>query len=415
MKPAAVERVSAVVSLRILILVDTYVPARNSGALQMHDLARELVAQGHMPVVVVPTCSLGCGWRLDEVDGVRVLRVCAPRTKDVGLIRRALAESLLPLAMVVGIRRSPIFREGWSAVTWYSPSIFVGLAAAWAKRRGRCRAYLILRDLFPDWAIDAGLLRRGIAYRYFKAVERIQYAVADVVGVQTPANVPLVRRDSRRPATRVEVLNNWLSEPERRPTSVNLSATPLRARTVFVYAGNMGRAQALDGLIDLATAMRRENAGFLFVGRGTDAGRLKGLVTSAGLDNVLFLNEVPSDELPSILAQCHVGLICLDPRHTTHNIPGKLVTYLHAGLPVLARVNAGNDVQQVIERARVGRVALGDDGESLLRHARELAADPALREEMAGEARLLAVHEFSTRAAASQVVGALIAATTDER
>ena len=393
--------------LRLLILIDTYVPARISGALQMHDLAREFAARGQTPTVVVPAFDLEQRWRFDQVEGVRVLRVRAPRTKDVGLIRRALAEAALPLALINGIRASGLVREGWDAVVWYSPSIFLGPAVAWAKRRQKCRSYLILRDLFPDWAVDAGVMQRGVSYHVFKAVERYQYSVADVIGVQTPANEALVRRDCSKRETRIEVLNNWLAEPKRKPTSLQLGSTALAGKTVFVYAGNMGSAQALDCMIELASALQNENAGFLFVGRGSDVARLKGLTTDAGLDNVLFVDEVPGDEIQAILEQCHVGLISLDPRHTTHNIPGKLVTYLYAGLPVLARINAGNDLHGVIERAQVGRVTRGTDFGSLLRQARELLTDPDLRTTMAQSGRRLAVADFSTAAAVEQVLNAL--------
>lgn len=402
-----VELAPAVGGLRILILMDTYVPTRISGALQMHDLARELVAEGHVPTVVAPASDLDCRWRFDHIDGIRVLRVRAPRTKDVGLVRRAIAESLLPFAMISGVRRSPLEREGWDAAVWYSPSIFLGPVVAWAKRRQCCRAYLILRDLFPDWALDAGLMRRGLAYRYFKAVERYQYAVADVIGVQTPANVPIVKRDVRRVATRIEVLNNWLTPPVVTSCAFDLARTSLAGRTVFVYAGNMGAAQSLDCVLDLADAMRNEPVGFLLVGRGSDVPRLKAIASDRRLEAVLFVDEVPAADIPAMLAQCHIGLIALDPRHTTHNIPGKLLTYLHAGLPVLARINPGNDLQAVINGADVGRVTAGDDREQLLGQAREMVRDPQLRARMAVAGRALALREFSTAAVAAQIVDRL--------
>ena len=91
------------------------------------------------------------------------------------------------------------------------------------KRRWGCRAYLILRDLFPDWAVDAGVMRKGLAYWLLKRVERGQYAVADVIGVQTRANEPIVAADAP-PGARIETLNNWLAKPEVVPTSIDLSA-----------------------------------------------------------------------------------------------------------------------------------------------------------------------------------------------
>ena len=100
------------------------------------------------------------------------------------------------------------------------------------QQRWGCRGYLILRDFFPDWAVDAGILRKGLIYRFFKRVERHQYAVADVIGVQTLANMPLVRADSPAGA-KIEVLNNWLAAPSVLKTSIDLSSGPLAGRTLF--------------------------------------------------------------------------------------------------------------------------------------------------------------------------------------
>lgn len=393
--------------MRLLVVVDTYVPARISGALQMRDLARELVAQGHDPTVMVPSAQLRSTYAVERVDGVEVLRVRTAPTKDVGLVRRALAECLLPFALMRGLAKSPLARVRWDGVVWYSPTIFLAPAVHAIKRRSGCRAYLILRDLFPDWAVDTGVMRRGLAYRFFKRVERYQYAVADVIGVQTAANMPHVARDVRSGA-RMEVLNNWLSEPERASTAFDRDRSPLAGRTIFAYTGNMGAAQGMDCLLDLATRLHdRRDIGFLFVGRGSDVARLQGIAEARRLDNVLFLGEVDSAEVPSILAQCHAGLIALDPRHTTHNIPGKLLTYLRAGLPVVARINPGNDLEALIDDAGIGRVSVGSAPERLQRFVEELAADSELRAAMGRRARALADEEFSTGRAVRQVVRGL--------
>jgi len=394
--------------MRILVVVDTYVPARISAALQMRDLAREMAAQGHEPTVVVPAPGQAEPWRIERQDGVEVLRVRTMRTKDVAKPRRALAEWWLPHALLRGLRRSPLARTRWEGIVWYSPTIFLGPLIEKLKRQCGCRSYLILRDLFPDWAVDAGVMRKGLAYRYLKRVERRQYAAADVIGVQTPANEPIVARDAP-PGVRIETLHNWLAKPELRPTSVDLSKGPLAGRTIFAYTGNMGAAQGMDCLIDLAHRMKdRRDAGFLFVGRGSELPRLRAQAEAMKLDNVQFVDEVDAEEIPGILAQCHVGLIALDPRHTTHNIPGKLLTYLHAGLPVLARINPGNDLEALIRGEGIGRVVVGDRQEDLRPFAHELLGDPIERRSMGVAGRRLAKYTFSPAQAFSQVIGALI-------
>lgn len=395
--------------MRLLVVVDTFVPARISGALQMRDLVRELRAQGHRPTVVVPAPDLPRPWRIDDVDGVEVLRVRTMQAKDVGRVRRALAEWWLPYALGRGLAGSPLRDERWDGVVWYSPTIFFGPLVRSIKRRHRCAAYLILRDLFPDWAVDAGLLRKGIVYRAFKAVERAQYACADVIGVQARANVPIVAADAPAGA-RIEVLSNWLSAPTSTRPAADLALGPLRGRRLFVYAGNMGPAQDMPCLLDLAARLRqRTDVGFVFVGRGSELPRLQRIAAEQALDNVLFIDEIDAECIPALLAQCDVGLVALDIRHTTHNIPGKLLSYLHAGLPVLARINPGNDLEDMVRDEGIGFVATSEGGGGLEAFAVRLLDDADLRLRMGERGRALVARAFSPAVAVDQVLRGLAA------
>jgi glycosyltransferase involved in cell wall biosynthesis len=373
----------------------------------MRDLVREMRAQGHDPTVVVPSPDLPLPWRIDDFDGIEILRVRALQTKDVNKVQRLLAEWLLPFALLRGLRRSPLADVRWDGIVWYSPTIFLGPMVRRLKHRFDCHGYLILRDLFPDWAVDAGVLRRGLLYRFFKWVERRQYAAANVIGVQTPANQPLVQADSPE-SSRIEVLNNWLAAPVVKTASVKLSSEMLDGRTVFAYTGNMGAAQGMDCLIDLAFRLRdRKDAGFLFVGRGSELSRLRSEAAEHELDNVQFIDEIDADEIPGLLAQCHVGLIALDPRHTTHNIPGKLLTYLHAGLPVLARINLGNDLEALINDEGIGYAIAGDHQDELVLRAEALLSNDDLRLRMGTKGQSLVQRTFSPEHAVHQIAKGL--------
>jgi glycosyltransferase involved in cell wall biosynthesis len=276
------------------------------------------------------------------------------------------------------------------------------------KRSSKCRSYLIQRDIFPEWAVDLGLLREGLAYRMFKVVQRQQYEAADIIGVQAPSNLAYLAHLTRKPGLRLEVLWNWLAEARNAGCSVVLDATPLAGRTIFVYAGNMGVAQGADIFVDLAERLRhRHDIGFLFVGRGSDVPRLRAAAVDRGMNNVLFYNEVDPNEIPGLLAQCHVGLLALDPRHKTHNIPGKFVAYVQAGLPVLARINANNDLVGLIATEGVGRVNADTTLDSLQVLAEEMADDNLGRERMSASGRELAKRLFSPTTAVRQIAAAL--------
>ena len=396
--------------MRLALVTDTFSPLRTSGAVQLRDLSRELVRQGHQLTVLLPAADLDGPWRLDDWEGVRILRLRAPKTKDIGYVRRTLNEFWMPFAMRRQLRCSPLAQERFDGVVWYSPSIFHGSFVQTLKLQNRCPAYLIIRDIFPEWAVDVGLMGRGLPYRVFDAVARYQYSVADVIGVQTPGNLEYFERWQAQAGRRLQVLPNWLGAPAQRRCPIRINQTPLAGRKIFVYAGNMGVAQGMDRVMELVVQLHaRTDVGFVLVGRGSDAQRLKAQAHSLSLNNVLFFDEIDPVEIPDLYSQCHVGLVALDPRHRSHNIPGKFLTYMQSGLPVLANVNAGTDLVGLIREHRVGQVCENNDLLALKQMAEQLLEQIKADAHMSHRCKDLFDQQFAVEAAAKQIVAALSA------
>lgn len=397
--------------MRIALIADTFPPLRSSGAVQLRDLSREFVRQGHSLCVLLPAPDQRDPWRLESLDGVEVLRLRSPRTKDIGYVRRTLAEFCMPFAMLRNFRKSPVAKERWYGVVWYAPSIFHGPFISALKKSSRCKSYLIIRDIFPNWAVDMGLMKqRGVPYRIFDAVARYQYSVADMIGVQTPGNKRYFDPWLEQPGRHLEVLQNWLDKPAQVRCSIRVDETALAGRKVFVYAGNMGVAQGMGILLDLAEKLRnRRDVGFLFVGRGSDAARLKRSAELRQLDNAVFFDEIDPDEIPDLYAQCDAGIVALDPRHKSHNIPGKFLTYMQSGLPVLANINAGNDLAGMIRDERVGQVCETNQIDELLKLTEDLLEQVQADADLSERCLRLFEREFTVEKTVKQIVAALSA------
>lgn len=395
--------------LRLALIADTFPPLRTSGAVQLRDLSREFVRQGHKLTVILPASDIEDAWQLQEIDGLEILRLKAPRTKDINYIRRTVGEFVMPWAMQRHLKKSPFATTKWDGVIWYSPSIFFGPLVSWLKKANGCKSYLIIRDIFPEWAVDMGLMGRGLPYRFFDAVARYQYSVADVIGVQTAGNRPYFRQWLEKPGRQLEVLQNWLDKPAQMRCSIRVDETALAGRKVFVYAGNMGVAQGMDILLDLAQKLLPQfDVGFLFVGRGSGAKRLKSEAQSRQLDNVLFFDEIEPDEIPDLYAQCHAGIVALDPRHKSHNIPGKFLTYMQSGLPVLANINAGNDLAQLIRDERVGQVCETNQLDELLQMTVQLLDQIEADQTLSANCKALFKRDFAVEKAVKQIVAAIM-------
>lgn len=394
--------------MKIILVADTFPPLRTSGAVQLRDLCREFVRQGHVLTVLLPSSDQKEPWKIEEFEGVQVLRLKAPRTKDVGYFRRTIAELVMPFAMLWQLRKSPFSNLKWGGVIWYAPSIFHGPLVKSLKKSSGCKGYLIIRDIFPEWAVDMGLMGRGIPYLFFDAIARYQYSIADVIGVQTPGNINYFDRWLKKSSRSLEVLQNWLDKPAQNKCSIRVNETSLAGRKILVYAGNMGVAQGMDILLDLASKLQsQQDTGFLFVGRGGDFVRLKITSEAMKLGNVLFFNEIHPDEIPDLYSQCSVGIVSLDSRHKSHNIPGKFLTYMQCGLPVLANINAGNDLARIIRDEQVGQVCESNNIDELLQMTQKLLAQIESDVNLPNRCITLFKREFSVEKAVQQIVTAL--------
>ena len=382
---------------------------RTSGAVQLRDLTREFIRQGHELTVILPAQDLDKPWELSEFHGAQVLRLSAPKTKDVGYVKRTLGEWLMPYVMRHNLKKTSLAENSWDGVLWYSPSIFHAPLVHALKRRSGCKSYLIIRDIFPEWALDIGLMRPGLAYAFFKLIAQQQYEAADIIGVQSPGNLSYFEAWHQNGAgRRLEVLQNWLASPLDPRHSFRIDDTSIAGRKIFIYAGNMGIAQGLDIVIDLAKRMRfRRDIGFLFVGRGSEVGRLQTRCKELNLDNIIFRPEIEPDAIPGLYAQCAAGIVSLDQRHKSHNIPGKFLTYMQNGLPTLAIVNPGNDLAALIREEGVGEVCETHDLQDLERLTDSLVHQIEQDEPISERCVRLFERQFSVSQPVRQIVAAL--------
>ena len=394
--------------MKIVLLSDQYFPQRTSCAVQMRDLANELLQLGHEPIVITSSEDFDQVYTMEKIDGIRVLRIAVNKTTNTSYFKRGLNEIFLPFKIIKGIKKSNLSIHNLNAIIWYSPTIFFGPVVQFLKWSSKCPSYLILRDIFPEWTLDLGILKKNPIYYFFKIAAKYQYSVANVIGVQTYSNLKYLSSWSKKSNRKLEVLNNWISYVDEKKTKISIINTHLYKRKLFVYVGNMGVAQGMDIFIELAESLKnKQDLGFIFVGRGSEVNELKNSSIKKKLDNILFFDEISSDEIQNLLKMCHVGLIALDPRHKSHNIPGKFLTYLWAGLPVLARVNPGTDLQNLIEQEKVGIVYNGNMVDDFRILAEKLIDNEDSLKAMSDRGRALCYKMFSTNSAANQIISSL--------
>ena len=196
--------------MRLALITVHYPPIKSSCAVQMKDLAREFLNQGHNPVVITPGHQLKESWAKETHDSIDVYRLKCPIIIDINNFRRAINETLMPFIMLYNLRKTPLNLSSFDGVIWYSPSIFFGPLVWYLKIKSSCKTYLILRDIFPEWAIDLDLMNKSPIYYFFKLVAKLQYCIANTIGVQSKSDLNYFNKQPEE--TKTEVLSNWISE-----------------------------------------------------------------------------------------------------------------------------------------------------------------------------------------------------------
>jgi glycosyltransferase involved in cell wall biosynthesis len=386
-------------------LVDCYFPTLKSAAKHVRDLGCEFRARGHEVIVVTPGESISGGFELSIEDDLTIARVKAGKLKGAWRPLRAFREARLSAR--IWKRGKHFFEKNpCDLIVFYSPTIFWGSLVRKLKELWGCPAYLVLRDIWPQFLVDIHVLRKGWGYQFFRKKELEQNESADVIGVQSPGDLRYFADEFPAARYRLEVLFNWATPNELNvPSSNYRERLGLQDKVVFFYGGNFGVAQDLDNILRLAKNLENEpHVFFLLVGWGSEVDHLKTAIRERGMKNIRLLPAVPQAEYLAMVAEFDVGLISLDRRFRIQNIPGKLMAYLYHAKPVLASVNPGNDLAQILEESSAGYCCQNGDDQTLARHASLLASNENLRRRLGQNGRRLLEQTFAVAKAADQIL-----------
>ena len=395
--------------MRLAIIGDDSLP--NSTlvhAKMLHELAAEFVKQGHTAVIIAPGKPKQLK-RLDvsRIDEITYWKFKSGKLRGQGKLKRAVNETLLSFNAWLAVRHE-VEKEPFDGVIYYSPSTFFGPLVKKIKTKNRCKSYLILRDMFPQWAVNEGLIRRGsLIEKYFRYFENINYCASDSIGLMSPKNLALFT-DKYQDKFNTHVLYNWADTNAslQRNGNADLRETyGLQDKVIFFYGGNIGHAQDMGNLLRLARSMKEiTNAHFLFLGQGDEVGLVKETIESQRLSNATLLPSVSQERYKQILMQVDVGLFSLAASHQTHNFPGKLLGYMVESLPILGSINEGNDLSDVITDVDAGFILVNGQDTEFFEAAKALAADRDRRTLMGNNANRLLVSRFSVESAADTII-----------
>lgn len=354
------------------------------------DLIREFRDRGDEVYVVCPR-ERRHGKPTESVieDGINLVRVKTGNITKTNIIEKGISTLLIEWQFIQAIRKH-LGQIRFDLLLYSTPPITFERAVKYVKKRDGCKTYLLLKDIFPQNAVDIGMMKDGgLLWRYFRSKEKRLYAISDYIGCMSPANVEYLLRNNREidPA-KVEVCPNSI-----KPVPlVNYAERSFELRerygipqdaVVFIYGGNLGRPQGISFLLNILDHIKdREHIFFLIVGSGTEYGRIENHLNKGHYRNAKLFKSLPKDDYDRLLMCCDVGLIFLDPRFTIPNFPSRLTAYMESAIPITAATDVNTDLKDVIQKAGCGLWVKSGDIDGFIKAIDILAANPTLRQEM---------------------------------
>lgn len=338
------------------------------------DLMRKFRNEGHQLYIVAPReRRTGEQTNLKEEDGVQILGVHTLNLQKTSVIEKGIGQVLVEFQFKQAIKK---YLRGLSVdlILYSTPPItLMGVIGYLKKKNPKALSYLLLKDIFPQNAVDIGMISKtgikGVLYKLFRKQEKQLYRISDMIGCMSPANVRYVlKHNPEIDPNRVEIAPN--SYENREPvllTQYQREALRLKYnlptdRYVFVYGGNLGKPQGIPFLIKcLAANSKRGDCHFLIVGSGTEYGKVETWFKESKPQNVSLYTRLPKDEYDQLVRACDVGLIFLDYRFTIPNYPSRLLPYLMEKKPIIAATDLNCDAGKIAEQNGFGYWCFSND------------------------------------------------------
>lgn len=330
------------------------------------DLMRKFRNEGHDVYIMFPReRRLNKSTELMIANNVHCLGVRTLNVTKTNIVEKGIGQLLLERQFKSALKK--YFGDvKFDLILYSTPPITFTKVIKYAKLSNpKAVSYLLLKDIFPQNAVDLGMLSKtgvkGILYRAFRRKEKELYRVSDYIGCMSPANVAyVIKHNPELEPKKVEVAPNSydlscdktiVSNKDEIRTKYGLPVD----KPLFIYGGNMGKPQGIPFLLECMKAVQgRNDCHFVIVGNGTEYPKLESWMKESLPKAVSLFNRIPKEDYDCLANACDVGLIFLDYRFTIPNYPSRLLPYLMRKKPIIAATDPNCDAGAIAEKNGYG-------------------------------------------------------------
>ena len=373
------------------------------------DLLRKFRDNGHEVTIVSPIeRKHGKKTIFIQKGGVRILNVWSTNIQKTNLFEKGISTIFIEFYFYNAIKKYVNYKDV-DLILYSTPPITFTYLIKQLKKVSKAKTYLLLKDIFPQNAVDLNLLKYdGILYNYFRGKEKVLYQLSDFIGCMSPANLNyIVKNNPEIDRKKLEINPNSIELLE---NSFELESDLFdkynipQNKVIFIFGGNLGKPQGVEFLrANIAYCSSIKEAFFLIVGDGTEYNSFSKWIQNENITNALLIKELPKFEYDKIINLSHVGLIFLNPAFTIPNFPSRILSYMQNSLPVICATDLFSDIGDIAVNNNFGYKCLTSDPEAFYKCVNELI-DRDLRLKMGKNGFKFLKSEFSVEISYNRII-----------
>ena len=359
------------------------------------DLMKCFAEKGHKVSIISPLEKREAGEEeVISATNINLVRCKTGNLFGVGMLEKGISQMRLSSQYLRAIDK---YFSGtkFDLILYSTPPISLATVVEKIKKSTGAATYLLLKDIFPQNAVDIGILKPFMAKALFRSKEKKLYEISDYIGCMSPANVDYLLKHNEIDSNRVEVCPNSIKVEA--DTGEDLSANGIAKsrendrrelcakygipvdKTIFLYGGNLGKPQDIPFIIEcIKKASKVEEAYFVVCGDGTEYGKLETFVQEYKPKNLSLIKSLPKADYDRLARVSDVGMIFLDHRFSIPNFPSRLLSYLKEKIPVLVCTDNNTDIGRIAVDNDFGLSSVSDNVEDFVLNVSKLT-DKALR------------------------------------
>lgn len=371
------------------------------------DLVQKMKEENEVYVVTPIEKKYKQATNLSKCNGLNVLKVKTGNIQKVNKIEKGISTLMIEKQFIKAIDKY-LNDVKFDLIVYSTPPITLSNVVKHIKKRDGSKTYLMLKDIFPQNAVDIEMIKKdSLLYKFFRNKEIGLYNVSDVIGCMSQGNVEFVLKNNDYvEKEKVEILPNTIT-PLRLEKLDKDNINKIRNKynipkdkTVLVYGGNLGKPQGIDFIIECIKQNEKRNDTFLLIiGSGTDYGKISGFIKENSIKNTIIYSYMQKEDYDNVVKACDIGLVFLDKRFTIPNIPSRILTYMEFGMPIVAATDRNTDLNKILEDGNFGLWSESNKVEDFYENIDKLIEDKDLRTNMGNNGRIYLEKKFTSERA----------------